>query len=313
MPKFQALGVLRVSGMLSCRIRELGASPVFGMKQLAILGPGLLGGSLAKAIRARVPQCRVTLWARRAEAAEEARAAGIADLVSSDLAAVVKEADVIVLCMPVDAMPEIAAQMVPLIPPHALVTDVGSVKGCVVEKLAPIFSERGRFVGSHPMAGSEQSGLAAARENLYAGSVCIVTPHEGAVPEAVQQVVELWEQVGCTVRQLSPQEHDRKVGLVSHLPHLLAAALVDFVCSEDPDSVNFCGNGFRDTTRIAAGPAGMWTEIFASNRAALSGQVERMIAHLQGISKDLASGNDLKMNDFLANAKSARDRLNRKD
>ncbi len=285
------------------------------MNQLAILGPGLLGGSLAKAIHARVPHCRVTLWARRAEAVEEARAAGIADLVSTDLASVVEGADVIVLCMPVEAMPGVAAQIAPLIPPHALVTDVGSVKGCVVEALVPIFKEqgRGRFVGSHPMAGSEQSGLSAARENLYDGSVCIVTPHEGVDAGAVEEVTRFWQGVGCRVQRLSPQEHDRKVGLVSHLPHLLAAALVDFVCAEDRDSLNFCGNGFRDTTRVAAGPAGMWTGIFAANRPALSGALEGMIERLQAISKDLAAGNDLKIDEFLANAKAARDGLNRKD
>jgi len=281
------------------------------MNQLAILGPGLLGGSLAKAIRARVPQCRVTLWVRRAEAVEEARDAGVADFVSQDLAAVVAEADMVVLCMPVEAMPEIAARVAPLISPRAVVTDVGSVKGCVVDALVPIFRKRGRFVGSHPMAGSEQSGLSAARSDLYEGAVCIVTPHTGADPEAVAETCRLWERVGCSISTLSPEEHDRAVGLVSHLPHLLAAALVDFVCAESPESVNFCGNGFRDTTRVAAGPAAMWTGIFAANRAVVVGQLDRMIGRLQAISKDLAAGNDTRIYEFLANAKEARDRLNR--
>ncbi len=283
------------------------------MNQLAILGPGLLGGSLALAVRARLPSCRIALWARRAEAVAEARAAGIADFVSDDLAAVVAGADGVVLCLPVEAMPAVAARIAPLIAPDTLVTDVGSVKGAVVDTLAPIFRQRGRFVGSHPMAGSEQSGLCAARADLYEGALCIVTPHDGVHPAAVGEATRFWEQVGCRVQTLSPAEHDRKIGLVSHLPHLLAAALVDFVCAEDADSLNFCGNGFRDATRIAAGSAAMWTGIFAANRTALSGELERLVGRLRALSEDLASGDDLKMHDFLARARTARERLNRKN
>ena len=283
------------------------------MKKLAIIGPGLLGGSLALAVRARDPDCRIAIWARREAAAEEVRQAGIADLATTALAPVVEDADLIVFCVPVGAMRALAEEMAPFILPDAAITDVGSVKGPVVEALAPVFQSRGRFVGSHPMAGSEQSGLAAAHASLFENAVCIVTPHAGADPDAVRLVADFWAFVGGHVQMLSPEEHDRTISLVSHLPHLLAAVLVDFVCAENPNSINFCGNGFRDTTRVASGPPGMWTEILLANRAALGVQIDGLMARLAGVRHALARGDDTLLHELLTNAKHLRDRSLKKD
>ena len=115
--------------------------------------------------------------------------------------------------------------------------------------------------------------------------------------------------MGSEIRFLEPGEHDRTIGLVSHLPHLLAAVLVDFVCAENPNSVNFCGSGFRDTTRVASGPPSMWTEILHSNRAALTSQIDGLIARLGAVSRDIASGDEHKINELLSNAKKQRDRI----
>ena len=275
------------------------------MNTLAILGPGLLGGSLALAVRARAPQCRVSLWARREAAVEEVRAAGICDFASTDLAQVVQGAEAIVFCVPIGAMPGLAQRLAPLVGPTTLVTDVGSVKAPVVDALAPLFQ---RFVGSHPMAGSEQAGLASARADLFEGTVSLVTPHPGVAPGAVEEAAALWRLVGCEVQTLSPSEHDAAIGLVSHLPHLIAAALVDFVCAQNSAAVGFCGNGLRDTTRIASGLPDMWTEILATNHAMLGSQLQAFIARLQEVSRDIAGGNDSKLKEFLTNAKVQRDR-----
>jgi len=275
------------------------------MNTLAILGPGLLGGSLALAVRARAPRCRVSLWARREEAVEEVRAAGICDFASTDLAQVVQGAEVIVFCVPIGAMPGLAQRLAPLVGPTTLVTDVGSVKAPVVEALSPLLQ---RFVGSHPMAGSEQAGLASARADLFEGTVSLVTPHPGVAPGAVEEAAALWRLVGCEVQTLSPSEHDAAIGLVSHLPHLIAAALVDFVCAQNSAAVGFCGNGLRDTTRIASGLPDMWTEILATNHAMLGSQLQAFIARLQEVSRDIAGGNDSKLKEFLTNAKVQRDR-----
>ncbi len=231
----------------------------------------------------------------------------MADLASSDLSAVVKGADQVIFCVPIGAMPGLAETIAPLLKPSALVTDVGSVKGPVVDALAPIFQGRARFIGSHPMAGSEQSGLAAARPGLFEGATCVVTPHTGVEPTAQEEATRFWENLGCRVVCMDPAEHDGTIGLVSHLPHLLASALVDFVALKDRDAVRFCGNGFRDTTRIAAGPAAMWTEILLTNGAILQEQLDQFIAHLQNVSRSFSSHDE--MSNLLTRAKAERDRL----
>lgn len=281
------------------------------MKKLAILGPGLLGASLAMAVKDRFPACHIALWARREAAVLEVREAGIAETVSTELAPVVRDAEIIVLCVPVEVMPGLARQIAPLLGEGALVTDVGSVKKFVVETTGSLLPP-GVFIGSHPMAGSEQSGLAAARRDLFRGSVCIITPEERSDPAyraAVDKIDRFWRDVGCATRHLSPAVHDRSVALISHLPHLVAAAQVDFVCSEDVNALKLCGNGFRDSTRIASGPAAMWTGIFASNRAALTGALNGLIAHLRELSAKLEAGEDCEIEEFLTRAKAGRDGL----
>lgn len=279
------------------------------MEKVAVLGPGLLGGSIALALRERAPECRVALWARRSAAVEEILRAGVAHEASTDLRPVVEGAQVVLFCVPIGAMPALAQAILPHIGPQTLVTDVGSVKGPVVEALAPVFARRGRFLGSHPMAGSEQSGLSAARADLFQGATCILTPHEGVERATVDALAAFWERLGCRLRELPPREHDETIGLVSHLPHLLAAVLVDFVHGENPAAARYCGNGFRDTTRIASGPVPMWREILTSNREALSGMLERLITRLQGVSDDFRTGNEASLESLLANAKEQRDRL----
>jgi len=275
-------------------------------QQLAILGPGLLGGSIALAARAR-GGFGVSLWARRPEAVAEVERLQIADRATSDLRAAVADASLIVLCVPVGAMPALAAQIVEVMPVDAIVTDVGSVKGTVCAELAAIFRDRGRFVGSHPMAGSDQTGIAFARADLFAGAAAIVTPRADSDPAALAQVAAFWELLGARVLQVAPAEHDRIVALISHLPHLLAAVLVETVASEDPAAFDFCGPGFRDTTRVAGGPPAMWAEILRTNSTAVRAATEALIEKLRGIATLL--DRDRPMTEFLTQAKTQRDRL----
>lgn len=276
------------------------------MTHLAILGPGLLGGSIALAARTR-RGCRVSMWARRAEAVAEAEALGIADFVSTDLHAVVADANFVVLCVPVGAMPALARQVVEAIPADAIITDVGSVKAVVCAELGVIFRERGCFVGSHPMAGSEQTGIAAARADLFQGAAAIVTPDERSEPGAVAAIGEFWAALGSRVMQVAPEEHDRIVALISHLPHLVAAALVNTVTASSPGAFDFCGPGFRDTTRVAAGPPAMWAEILRTNQVAVRSAVEALIEKLREMTTLL--DRDQPMTEFLTQAKAQRDRL----
>jgi len=276
------------------------------MKSLAILGPGLLGGSIALAAR-RVGGWRVSLGARRAEAVAEIEARGIADAASTDLRSIVSGADLVILCVPIGAMPALAREIADAISPQTIVTDVGSVKAGVVLELGAIFRERGRFVGSHPMAGSEQTGIGAARAELFEGAACIVTPDASSDAAAVADVRVFWQSLGSRVLEVLPAEHDEIVALVSHLPHLLAATLVQTVLAENPRAFEFSGPGFRDTTRVAAGPPAMWAEILRTNRAAVRKSAEAMIEKLHEIMTLL--DREPPMTEFLTQAKEQRDRL----
>jgi prephenate dehydrogenase len=281
------------------------------MTKLAVIGPGLLGGSLALAAR-RAGGFHVSLWARRSEAVEELRELNVADVASANLLTVVEGADVVVLCVPVGAMEALAQQIAPVLQKDALVTDVGSVKAPVVAKLGPIFRGSAQFVGSHPMAGSEQTGVRAARADLFDDAVCIVTPENDSSPEAVRRISEFWQKMGCRVREISPDAHDEAVAAVSHLPHLAAAALVNAVSEAYPEAFDFAGPGFRDTTRVASGPPEMWTEILSSNRRAVRKTAEAMVAKLEQFIKLLdrdSLESEPRMNEFLTQAKTQRDSL----
>ena len=274
------------------------------MKSLAIVGPGLLGGSIALAAR-RVGCFRTGLWARRAVAVAEIAARQIADVASTDLQSIVAAADFIVLCVPIGAMPALAREIAGLISPRAIVTDVGSVKASVVAELGAILGAR--FIGSHPMAGSEQTGIGAARADLFANAACIVTPDISSDAQAVAEVRTFWQTLGGRVLEVSPAEHDEITALISHLPHLLAAALVHTVLGENARAFAFSGPGFRDTTRVAAGPPAMWAEILRTNRTAVRKSAEALIEKLRGIITLLE--HDAPMTEFLTTAKAQRDRL----
>ena len=274
------------------------------MHSLAIIGPGLLGGSIALAAR-RAGGWRTGLWARRAEAVAEIAALGIADAASTDLRSIVAAADLVVLCVPIGAMPSLAREIADAISPRAIVTDVGSVKASVVAELGAILG--GRFVGSHPMAGSEQTGIGAARAELFDGAACIVTPDVSSDVEAVAEVGAFWKTLGGRVLEVSPAEHDEITALISHLPHLLAAALIHTVTGENARAFEFSGPGFRDTTRVAAGPPAMWAEILRTNRDAVRKSAEALIEKLRGIITLLE--HDAPMTEFLTEAKAQRDRL----
>jgi cyclohexadieny/prephenate dehydrogenase len=278
--------------------------------RLAIIGPGLLGASIAKAVRARLPGTRISVWARREAAVQELLGDGAADAASTELAEVVSDADLVVLCVPIGAMRDLAAGMAGNLKPGCIVTDVGSVKAAVCESLAPLFTHPTEFVGSHPMAGSEESGAAYSDPDLFRDSLCILTPTGANTPKAIQQVTQFWELLGSRVTQMSPDAHDAAVGFVSHLPHLLAATLLNAIQSGDPAAFDVCGNGLRDSTRIAAGPAPMWAGILRANENNVRRGIEAMIEKLREAERILH--NEAELESFLATARDIRRRLKNK-
>ena len=279
---------------------------------IAILSPGLLGGSVALAIRRRMPGVEVRIWTRRLESLEKIRSLALANTFSTDAPAIAAGADLILFCMPIGAMAAVAGQIAPVVSPGALITDVGSVKQPVVERLGKIFDGRAQFIGSHPMAGSEQTGIDAARADLFENAVTILTPGEFAKKESVETLSAFWQALGSRVAVSTPRAHDEAVALVSHLPHLAAAILIQVALRENPAALDWRGSGFMDTTRVASGPAAMWAEILMENSAAVKKAVHAMIENLAWVTKLLDAGDSAAVEDYLAEAKQARDRLKQK-
>ncbi len=279
------------------------------MKNVAIIGPGLLGASIGLALRQNAG-ARVSVWARRNEAARQAVELGAADLGSNDLEEVASAADLVILCTPVGSMPALARQLAPVLQNNPLVTDVGSVKVDVVACLSAVFRGHARFIGSHPMAGSEQSGMLAARHDLFANALCILTPEADSDPGAVRGIAEFWEDLGCRIRTMPAPDHDQSMALVSHFPHLLAASLVEMVMDQNPSALDLCGPGFRDSTRIASGPPAMWAEILHNNRVHVKKTAEAMVEKLRELITLLDSDcPEASMHKFLTQAKAHRDRV----
>lgn len=276
------------------------------LRKLTILGPGLLGGSIGMAARHRKVAERVVVWARRPEAADEAYKLGVADEAITDSKRAVVDADLVILATPIGAMRALAEQLKPVLPAACVVTDVGSVKYPVVTALGGLLPN---FVGSHPMAGSEQAGIEAARRDLFDGTVCIVTPREDTDKAALQLVHDFWKALGCSVRTLSPQQHDEIVARISHLPHAVAAAVVNVVCNDGAHPLNFVGPGFKDFTRIASGPPEMWTEICVENRHEVSRALEQLIEELGKVRTALENADAIELRAMLKRAKHFRDEL----
>jgi len=277
---------------------------------ITILGSGLLGGSLALALAKLENPPAVRLWARKEETAEAARNLGISG-VTCDLAAAVKEANLIILAVPVGSMATLVSSSLEAgLTEGCLITDVGSVKGVPHRRLGPLL--RGleiRFIGSHPMAGSERNGLAAATDSLFQDAACLLTNDSGAPPSQAAALERFWQAMGCRTAWMSAAIHDELVARISHLPHLMAASAAR-VCLKDPSEGRFGGGGLRDTTRVAAGNPAMWAEIVIENREALIGLLEESIEDLGEILASLKSANQEKARKWLETAKERRAPLN---
>lgn len=269
------------------------------MPRIAIIGPGLLGGSIALKLR-ELGGWHISLWARRPEALADLRTRNLVDEISGDLAAICSDADLVILCVPVNAMPALAAELARCIKPTCIVTDVGSVKASVVAELAPILGSQ--FIGSHPMAGKAESGIDAAEASLFADTNCIIT--SPSLP-----VREFWEKLGCRVVELSPREHDECVALISHLPHIVAGALIRAVAEKNSTAFAVVGPGFRDTTRVAGGPPELWTGIITANQPAIIAALDAMISKLTNFRQTVAQADWNGVTNSLIAAKQTREQI----
>jgi prephenate dehydrogenase len=274
---------------------------------IAILGGGLLGGSLAMALMPRHPGVR--LWARRPETVCAAMEAGI-PAATGDLATAVANADLLVLAVPVGSMAALVGQAIEAgLPAGCLVTDVGSVKLAPHQTIPPLLDGRGMdFIGSHPMAGSEQTGIGAASAGLFRNAACLLTNDERVARDRAGALERFWQGVGCRTAWMGAADHDQLVARISHLPHIIAAAAAR-VCLANPDEGRYGGGGLRDTTRVASGDAGMWAEILTENREALLEPLRQTIADLDGLLHHLENHDLQAVCGWLVEAKQRRDPL----
>ena len=280
------------------------------LQKVALIGVGLLGGSLGLAIKQRRLSPKVDGYVRRTVSIGECERMGAVDHATRDLKRAVENADLVILCTPLAQMRAVTQEMLPGLKQGAIVTDVGSVKGSVVEELEPLVAAAGAyFVGSHPMAGGEQTGVAAARADLFVKAICLVTPTPRSNPDAVRKVEEFWKALDSRVLRLSPSIHDDLVSRSSHLPHVVAAELANYVLSpaHPAEQAIVCATGFRDTTRIASGSPEMWRDIAMANRKNLGRVLGVFIEDLQEFCLALEKGDVKAVEEFFEEAKQRRD------
>jgi prephenate dehydrogenase len=278
--------------------------------RLAIIGIGLLGGSVAKAARTRMLAREIVGIGRDRARLAPALADGTLDRVSTELRDGVAGADLVVLAAPVLTNEALLERVWAVADEDVVVTDVGSTKAGLA-RVARRLGERRplAFVGSHPMAGSERSGYAVARADLFEGATVIVTPTDATEPRAVKIVTAFWDATGARVATLDPETHDRVVAAISHLPHLVADALVDAVLRFEPAALAFAARGFKDTTRIAASEPTMWQEIFLGNRDALLASVAAFRAALDALEALVRAGDATRLEAELHRVKRAREEV----
>jgi prephenate dehydrogenase len=239
-------------------------------KQMTILGVGLIGASLAQSCKKSRLVERIVGFGRNAANLKKAQERNIIDSGSTDLKTAVTGSDLIVLCTPVGVLVEQVREMIPFLQDGCIITDAGSVKGPLVEEIDALMPDSIYYVGAHPIAGGEQSGLEAAGVDLLTGAKCIITPTANTQTEALQRVTEFWAEVGMQTMTMDAHEHDTVFGALSHLPHVVAYALMNTVASVKTDNhgdiLSLSAGGLQDITRIASSDPVMWRDICLKNK-----------------------------------------------
>lgn len=274
---------------------------------LTIVGVGLIGGSIGLAAKAKGAANHVVGVGRDERNLARAEAIGAIDRFTTDLAAGVANADLVVICTPVDRVARDVIAASQSAPPRAVITDAGSTKGNIVRELAgKMPADRATFIGSHPLAGSEKKGAAHGRADLFENRLVIVTPTPETDFEAASVVELFWQKLGARVIRMDPFEHDEALALTSHLPHAAASGLAGVT---PVGILTLTAGGFRDTTRIAAGDPELWAAIFEANRDAVLGATDQFLQRMTEFRQAVATGDHAAIVRWLAEGKRVRDAL----
>jgi len=254
-------------------------------KHIAIIGVGLIGGSFALALKKRGFKGKITGMGRSKKKLIKAKKLGMVDNYTTEYSKGIKDADLIMLAVPVGQFETIVRNIRHNIKEGTTVTDVGSVKAQIVKKLEPLMPEGVHFVGAHPIAGKECSGVNCASADLYENARCIITPSRNTNKNALRKIIRLWKTVGAKTTLMEPEEHDVIFAAVSHLPHVVAYALVNGIIKVDDAILHHGGKGLRDMTRIAKSPAELWRDICSHNKKNILKSLKMFSSSLSHITK----------------------------
>ena len=287
-------------------------TPFDRVGRIVIAGVGLIGGSVGQALKRAGFPGEVVGLGRSWSSLNKALAARAVDSATLDFAEALSGADMLLICTPVNVAPAIAEEAVKHTRDGCIISDVGSTKRRVVADVEKLMHKAVHFVGAHPMAGSHETGVMAADATLFEGSICIITPTESTNPEAVDAVSELWRTVGAQVERMSPGDHDFLIAAASHLPHVVACALIQTVAGVGNNrgkALDFAATGFADATRIAAGDPELWKSILMQNANMVSSMLERIERELAEVRNLLNSGDEERLMEKLEQAKQIRESI----
>lgn len=276
------------------------------LEKVSVIGLGLLGGSLGLALNSFFPRVKRLGYSHRAVTRNKALHLGCVDEIYPDVADAVRKAQLVILASPIGAFESLMQKIAENLSPGCIVTDVGSTKVLPVRWARKYFNRDIQFLGSHPIAGSEQRGVDFARADLFFGAPCILTPTKQTKQKTIAFVKEFWQALGMPVQVMTPTEHDRVLARISHLPHLLASAMVNV---SDPKELLLCGKGFLDTTRIASGPPNVWRDIIMANTKNTSVAIGKLIKELLRLQWALDQENEKAILKKLTDAQAKRNTL----
>ena len=273
------------------------------LRQTTVIGLGLLGGSISLAVLRSFTRVKVIGYTHRPSTRTKARGLAVATEIVDCLKSSVSEADLVILATPIVTFEKIFSEIADALPNGCIVTDVGSTKVLPHRWAAKKLPKSVHYVGSHPIAGSEQRGIEFARDDLFDGAMCILTTTKKTNRQAVQTLKKFWSKLGCSVKSMTPAEHDRIFANVSHLPHITAAALIN---ANNNEELKFAGKGFIDTSRIASGPVNIWADVLLTNANNTTKGIDKIIAELVKLKKAIKKENKREIEKLLEKARTKR-------
>jgi prephenate dehydrogenase len=279
-------------------VKELG--------QITVIGMGLLGGSITQGVSRCFAGAKTVGYSHRASTRAKARRLAVASEIADDLKRSVAGADIVILATPICTFEEIFGQIADALSRGCIVSDVGSTKVLPERWAAKRLPKTVRYVGSHPIAGSEQRGVEFARDDLFEGALCVLTTTKKTNRQAVATLKRFWSKLGCCVKLMSPAEHDKVFASVSHLPHVVAAALIN---ANSIEALKFAGKGFMDTSRIASGPANIWADVLLTNSNNTIRGIDKVRGELGKLKKAIKAGDAKQVERLLRKARSKRSAL----